>query len=254
VIFRIPDPEKIKKIDQGFVDILAIDNPGRDDLDMFLKRHRDEGTADGDYAGALGDYVLAIILKNNPQTAAVNTKPFKTVVDRMKNAFEILKSVESPVAQAVCSCIRFNMNWLEELSLNTAMPQLQMAIELFGQVAKAAKDIKFTKTPAQAMYAERSFSCPIDGDTARMIKVCAALMANDLPVIEKAVENLEERMIMGIMENDLFKYRVLAYLCWQRLGRNDRAKPHLLELEGYEKIEPWVENQILLIDNGEKML
>lgn len=258
VQFRIPKEEIIRDIDKNFVKMLSVTTPTRAILNSFLERYQKYEEPEREYAGALCQYVHAVLLKENPQVVSSYVKPFESVILNLKNSLEILKLFDTELAKRICACIRFNLNFAEIPSQTLTMPKLHIAMDLFRQVAANVSTIKFNDQIDHINWSDNDVSIhPIDRDTALALKTCEALVnimtsskngkiaIKCRQSLKEVSEMLEERLSLGkIMETDLIKFHILGYLCWYHLEQQSKARRHLIELKGNSSIEPWVEKQL----------
>jgi hypothetical protein len=65
------------------------------------------GPAAREYASALADYVYGVLAKDG---AGQTSLPFVAFLDRFKRSLAVVGAFDRPLAAAVASCIRFNVN------------------------------------------------------------------------------------------------------------------------------------------------
>lgn len=102
----VPEEEELHRLESEFMTRLA-----RDDVTVSDVRRFDEAISVGpgarEYASALADYVYGMLAKDG---AGQTTLPFAAFPDKLKRSLGILGAFERPLATAVASCIRFNLN------------------------------------------------------------------------------------------------------------------------------------------------
>lgn len=105
--FRVYNPKQLLQIDRLFVSMLGRADPSVSDVDEFLQA---AGRVGGDeYASALGDYVLAVLIKDGDDRSGV--RPGERVYRRKYNsALRILKDFDRPLSRLISALIRLSSN------------------------------------------------------------------------------------------------------------------------------------------------
>ena len=108
ISFRVPSETEMDNADAAFVDVLAVDGLTHQNV-MKYSKYIPSKAAPREYAAALGDYAIAILLKEQrrPPRAPVGFQEFAA---KMRASLDVLRYFRRPVALAVCSSIRFNLN------------------------------------------------------------------------------------------------------------------------------------------------
>src|ERR1051326_7734769 len=106
--FRIPAEKELNQVDKQFIRCLAVDKPRHEDLDRFFTGCPPSAVVQ-DYVGALGDYVLGIIVKEEGHAihAPLGFEEFRA---KYESSREVLRHFDRPVARAVTACVDFNLN------------------------------------------------------------------------------------------------------------------------------------------------
>ena len=127
----VPDEEELRRLENEFVTRLA-----RDDVTVSDVRRFDEATSVGpgarEYASALADYVFRMLAKDG---AGQTTLPFAAFPDKLKQSLGILGAFQRPLATAVASCIRFNLNDFRGKWSPSGVRALDHAFGIFRQRA-----------------------------------------------------------------------------------------------------------------------
>ena len=131
--FRIPSADALNGIDKEFVRRLAVEHPRMADVDSFRAACPTEPAAQ-DYAGALGDYVIGLAIKERHPDAGVYLE-FEHYKEKFAAALAILKDFRRPVARTVAAVINFNLNNFCFLPAAARLPMLSAAFALFRAVA-----------------------------------------------------------------------------------------------------------------------
>ena len=103
---RIPTVAELDRVDTAFVRWLA-----QNDVTLtYVDRFRDEvagcGSAD-DYAAALGDYVLGVLVKDRIGGATI---PFERYADKFKGGLSVLHEFDTSLSVAVSNGMQFCLN------------------------------------------------------------------------------------------------------------------------------------------------
>jgi len=239
VRFRVPRQEALNIVDQQFVQRLAVDKPSHLDLQQFLDACPKDPCAI-EYAGALGDYVLGVMLKEQPGAvrAPIQFDEFKA---KMASSMEILAQFARPVAHAVTATIDFNLNNFDSSRKPSRLYALGAGQSLFRAI------IAGDSVPRVSVDAEPKYTapiCPLDTVSHQLLSVCERLtrgaripitLADDLVCLSKE---------HAISEYDMSKINVLcAVIC---LENNDRsaATPHLRALQFHFLFGHWARAKI----------
>ena len=106
ILILIPEKQELHCLEREFMTRLA-----RDDVTVSDVRRFDEALTVGpgarEYSSALADYVYGMLAKDR---AGQIMLPFEAFPDKLKGSLSILRTFERPLATAVATCIRFNLN------------------------------------------------------------------------------------------------------------------------------------------------
>lgn len=104
----IPDQRLCAEVEALFNNHLAVDTPTTEAVARFLRESPDE-PAVRDYAGALADYVLGLLIKEQDATAGTIAE-FSAFKAKLGSARHVLNHFHRPLAEAVLAAIDFNLN------------------------------------------------------------------------------------------------------------------------------------------------
>ena len=164
----IPEEEELHRLESEFMTRLA-----RDDVTVSDVRRFDEALSvragAREYASALADYVFGMLAKDG---AGQTTLPFAAFPDKLKRSLGILGAFERPLATAVASCIRFNLNDFRSAWKPCGVRALDHAFRIFRQRA-------FGGTPDSPAPLPRENGvghplCPVDAVTQTILSLVAA--------------------------------------------------------------------------------
>jgi hypothetical protein len=223
--FRIPTDAALNTIDKEFVRLLAVEHPRLADVDTFRRVCPDEDAAQ-DYAGALGDYVIGLAIKERHPDAGVHLE-FEHYKEKFTSALAVLKDFRRPVARAISATVNFNLNNFTVTPVSSRLPALNTAFGFFRAVA-AGKE-----PPSQpAEQAPRLTSvCPVDIVTHRILDAAERLTSERKPhpIIAAGLDELARWEPLS--EYDSTKIRVLSAIAHARLGETEKTQQQLRSLQ-----------------------
>ena len=181
ILILIPEEEELQRLESEFMTRLA-----RDDVTVSDVRRFDEALSVGsgarEYASALADYVYGMLAKDR---AGQTTLPFEAFPDKLKRSLGILGAFERPLATAVASCIRFNLNDFRSAWRPCGVLALDHAFRIFRQRA-------FGGTPDSTAPWPRENGiehplCPVDAVTQTILSLV------DAPAPSTALRDMTSR-------------------------------------------------------------
>ncbi len=251
VRFRIPHTSALNAVDTQFIRTLVLDELRPSDLEQFEAGLTVDAPA-REYGSALGDYALGIILKERrrPPHAPVD---FAEFVIKMRSALETLRHFHRPVALAVSSSIRFNLNDFRDYGTATAT-ELEAALRFFRSITSAGASAEVVN-PRVPMPQKRSSHvvCPVDEVTHRLLSACGCL-SNEGTLSLAHLEQLRQlaRGMIPVSEQDLVKVHVICAEGYLRLARISDARPHLRAIQFDSVFKDWAQHCLEGIStNGE---
>jgi len=243
VRFRIPDSIALTAVDEHFRCILVRDTLRHNDLLKFIAGLPTDAPA-REYGGALGDYALGIILKEQirPSLAPIR---FEEFVTKMRSSLEVLRSIHRPIALAVCSSIRFNLNDFHNAS-TTIATDMDAAIRLFHHVTsnrvqpEPTVPILYHPLPS----ATRAV-CPVDRHSYHLMSDSVHLSHGETLSLT-ALESLRQiiRSSAPISEQDLAKVHFICAEGYIRLNRTTDALPHLRTIQFNPLFRSWAQRHL----------
>lgn len=245
--FRIPDIDALDEIDHYFRQILVQDELSHSDLGQFEATLPPEAPA-REYGGALGDYALGILLKERRVPLRADTL-FEEFRSRMHSALDVLRLFNRPVAFAVSSSIRFNLNDFQDHG-HVAAIELDTGLLFFRTIKNAATNSIETPTSFNPENAHRYAICPVDKVSGHLLSACISL-TGDGGLSLAALESLQQltRGDNSISEQDLSKIHVLCAEGYRRLERIADASIHLQAIQLDPSFGNWARG-LLNADSG----
>ncbi len=233
----IPDPKVLEQIDAAFLKGLAVEHPTIADVDHFLQAVPHDPVA-SDYSGALADYVVGIIIKEQDRAAGA-VASFDVFKDKLGSARRVLTDFKSPLSQAVLAAIDINLNHFNPAAQTTVAP-LQAAHRFFASFsvsdakpeAVAQVDTKQAVVPA----------CPIDKVTNAILEALAEFPR--VPGLDRSEAGLPGLEGVPISEYDLAKINALKAGAAVLLGKKDSALHDLRLIQHDYHFGGWANTQL----------
>ena len=164
----VPEEEELRHLESEFMTRLA-----RDDVTVSDVRRFDEAISVGpgarEYASALADYVYGMLAKDG---AGQTTLPFAAFPDKLKRSLGILGAFERPLATAVASCIRFNLNDFRGPWSPCGVRAVDHAFRIFRQRAFAGTPDSTVPSPPENGIQHPL--CPVDAVTQSLLRLVDA--------------------------------------------------------------------------------
>src|ERR1035437_591341 len=233
----IPDGEILKQIDSLFLKELAIDRPTMADVDRFL-RTAPHDMAAAEYTGALADYVVGILIKEQDRSAGT-VAPFDAFTDKLGSARRVLADFNSPLSRAVVAAINFNLNHFT-LAAPTSVELLHPAHRFYASFSvSGAMPEAIAKTDSRRAALP---ACPIDKATNVILHALAQFP--HIPGYEELKAELPGLENTPLSEYDLAKISTLKAGAAVLLGKKEAALHHLRRIEHDYHFGAWATTQL----------
>lgn len=241
--FRIPNADDLDAIDAHFMRTLVLDELTHSDLSTFEAQLPIDAPA-REYAGALGDYALGIVLKEGRSRPRAPIG-FEEFAIKMRSALDIVRLFQRPIALVVSSSIRFNLNDFHDYGTATAT-ELDVALRFFRHLTSDAAigGIRPWAAPRSQVRSTRAV-CPIDLLSHRVLSACGRLARGDgLSAAE--LDDLEQRTrtTTPLSEQDLAKVHVICAEGYLHLDRPSDALPHLRAIQFDPSFKDWAQRRL----------
>jgi hypothetical protein len=237
--FRVPSADELQLADRNFISSLAREDPRVADVDDFLQRAKYGGASE--YANALADYVLGVLLKDGDPASGVrpSTRDYRP---KLNNALRVLQSFDRPLARLICAFISFSSNGFPHATVPTGYPELDRASALLNRLAAPGVQTKLPTSPeSNGRSGSRIAVCPVDNGTTGVLR--RATQALDA-VRWTSLDEDEFRAEASLPALDPLD-RVKLYVLWAygaiRLGKPASAVEPLRELVGDHCFGRWAE-------------
>jgi hypothetical protein len=238
--FRIYNSNELLEVDELFVAHLGRAEPTVGDVDQFLQKSRSIGASE--YADALGDYVLGVLVKDGDPIAGVRSgeRDYRRKYNR---ALRTLQSFDRPLAKFVCALIRFSSNDFNDIH-ETGFGLLD-ATNVWLANLTGMQSGPPLKTSTNFSYPEsRMEICPIDNGSDAVVSEAAYLSSR-----ARWSEDVDSRVraVVGLAALDpLDRVKLLAL--WAdtaiRLQQPDGALDALRSLVGNDCFGRWAASRL----------
>jgi hypothetical protein len=230
-------------IDAHFMRTLVLEELTYSDLERFEAGLPVDAPA-REYGGALGDYALGIILKERRSLPHARIR-FEEFAVKMRTALETLRPFHRPVALAVSSSIRFNLNDFHDNGIATAT-ELEAVLWFFRSITGESVTGKTLNpvAPVPQVSSMRAI-CPVDQVSHRLLFASnhlsggEKLSPDDLHELQKLTGS-----VTPISEQDLAKIHVICAEGYLRLTRASDALPHLRAIQFDPSFKDWAQRHL----------
>lgn len=239
--FKIYRADQLAVIDKLFVERLSRPDPTVPDVDGFLRDARRVGA--DEYADALADYVLAVLIKDGDTRAGI--RPGERDYRRKYNsALRVLKHFDRPLARLLSALIRFSSNDFNTiartafLSLDFANARLAPLTGKNGEVSQQASAIEGEEILARADV------CPVDNGSDAVMR-----RADQLAALKRWSADIEDEIRSAVQLASLDPLdRVKIFALWAdttiQLQRPEAAVEPLRMLVGNDCFGAWAEGKL----------
>lgn len=231
----IPQAETLAKIDELFVHHLAHDRITIRMVDEFRRSVTPESAA-ADYLGALADYAVGVLTKEQRQDSGAHL-PFSQFTGKFQSARRCLVDFSRPVATAVVALIDFNLNNFSR-GQPAGFPELQNAHHFYCTLTSAGK----TNRPVQSGNLVTVAACPVDAVTAAIWQ--ALKLFPEFPGCDEPSPQLPATHDLPLSEFDIAKLRALKAGAALLLNKQTFARDQLRALRHDARFGKWAESHL----------
>jgi hypothetical protein len=244
VRFRIPDTASLNTLDEHFIQTLVLDELRHPDLKQF-EVGLPMGVSAREYGEALGNYALGILLKERHETPRSQVG-FEEFTVKMREAFEVLRFFSRPVALAVSSSIRFNLNDFHDYGIATAT-ELEASLQFFRSITSGPTTGE-PSSPATAQapqqFAQRAV-CPVDRVSHLLLCACTCLSrGGTMSLAELETLRQHTRGMAPVSEQDLAKIHVICAEGYRRLACAADARWHFQAIQFHPLFKDWAQRHL----------
>lgn len=238
--FKIYSRRNLTQIDKLFVAHLGRADPSVGEVDQFLQKSREIDAIE--YADALGNYVLGVLVKDGDARAGVRPGE-RDYRRRYNSALRTLQSFDRPLAQLVSSLIRFSSNDFGTIR-ETEFKPLGFANTWLAKLAGKGGASSLQDAAASSQTGTRTEVCPIDNGSDAVLSEASYLASRS-----RWSADIEARMsgVVGLAKLDpLDRVKLLAL--WAdtaiRLGQPRDALEAMRKLVGNDCFGEWAERSL----------
>jgi hypothetical protein len=221
--------------DDLFVSGLAVPQPTMADVDAFLRRSPGNEAA-REYAGALGDYVVGVLLKEQAHSRGVNGG-FEKYHDKFMSSLNVLIGFSRPVARAVSTVIQFGLNAWRNLRPPPELGSVAVAAGFLGRIAGFG-----TEAAVLAGGLGCRPICPVDSVTDRILRAAELMALGDMAAGVVVLDGLPRGTPIG--EHDQAKIDVMAAFAALQEERFDAARRYLRRLYHDARFGKWAQGEM----------
>jgi hypothetical protein len=232
-------------VDKHFLQTLVLDELRHSDLQRFEDGLPVDMPA-REYGGALGDYALGILLKERRDVLRSQVG-FEEFVVKMRSALEVLRLFHRPVALAVSSTIRFNLNDFHDYGTATAT-ELEIGLRFFRSITGSpptSASPRPTVGPTPPTSSKHAV-CPVDHISYHLLHACTRLAGGGTMSLAE-LEALRQYIIRGltpVSEQDLAKIHVICAEGYMRLAQVANALWHLQAVQFPPSFKDWAQRRL----------
>lgn len=237
--FRVISNEDFERADRLFVKHMADPSPTLTSVDRYL-----HSVGQGpvlDYAGALADYVVAVLKKDTGtrEHLLLSVENYRSIFN---GSLRILQEIDRPLPRLLCALMRFGMNNFSLPDTGTSFLPLQRANRMLRSLEHGGEPRSSDQVDDQE--AKRMEVCPIDAGTDIVLRQSDHLAS--LHRWSKTIEdNLRAQADLAALDPlDRVKIQVMWAYTALRLGNIEGAKEPLRRLDGNDRFGPWAAKQL----------
>lgn len=233
----VPDDTALREIDRCFGRLLAVEHPLMAGVDEFL-RVVPQTAAELAYAGALADYVVGVLIKEQDRNVGT-IAPFDAFSDKFAVARRVLVDFATPLAQAIVAAIDFNLNRFE-VNPRTTVPALATAHQFFASLSVTGR---IPPNAAASIASPTNFpACPVDDATSAILVAMSKFP--QVVGIEEQAASLPGIGKHPLSEFDLAKIATLKAGSALLLGKKSHAIHHLRRVAHDFHFGAWAKTQL----------
>lgn len=163
--FQVATTDQLDAVDRAFIQTLGRPDPKVSDVDNFLRRP--ESLDASEYAQALAEYVIAVLVKDGDAKSGVRpqTRDYRP---KLNSALRVLQWFDRPLSNLICGFIRLSSNDVGRSINVTGHVTLDAALCVLN-------DLSAGRSPHLTVNVQLELDrgvpvCPIDNGTDRVIR------------------------------------------------------------------------------------
>tara|TARA_R110000868_G_scaffold405577_1_gene685095 strand:- start:18109 stop:19260 length:1152 start_codon:yes stop_codon:yes gene_type:complete len=230
---RVASAKQLKGVESSFDEIILSEELTRAAIGDFLDDQRTQGPA-AEYAIALADYAMGVLLKERPGTESLTT-PFSRYREAYGSALPRLSDFDRPLARLITNIIRFAMNDFSSAVTKTGFWELDVANEMLKDPMSNVIE-SFGKLPAV-----RKPICPVDHGTGQILALAERMSSQDRwsPILNDECRRASETDVLDAMDQQKV-LAIWAASAW-RLDAKESALEPLRQIAATYPFRTWAE-------------
>jgi hypothetical protein len=243
--FRVYSPDQLASVDDLFVSLLARADPSVALVDEYLRQASMCGAVE--YSSALGEYVLAVLNKDNDPASGVRPG-LQDYRRKLNSALRTLKEFDRPLARLVSALVRFSSNDFG-YCYQTGLESLDVANRQLLPATRYVASIEEIEVPTLPKgEPKRVPVVPIDNGSDSVMR-----WADQLEGVTRWSEGIAGRLRAETEAHwcdplDRAKLYVLWAKAAHRIGKFDAASEALRLLLGNDCFGTWAEALLMEIE------
>jgi hypothetical protein len=206
----VPAEKQLEQADRHFVSILAKDDVALRDVEKFAKVCQPLNTCQ-DYVSGLADYVLGTLIKDQSGNVSLEFREHRS---KYQAAVALLTNYDRPLAQIICTFVRFSTNDFLSPALSCGVEYLDCATAFF--LERAGVKSSFEHKLSRGKSGRARTLCPIDQTSTVLLTAAADLWSQeDISLAVERIAAISERGAVTAL---------------------DRAKAHVVLTEHYSLV------------------
>lgn len=232
--FQVIQTDELTRADRIFIQYFGTPEASIGAVDSYLLNFQ-EGPVRR-YAGALADYVVAVLKKDVAPGRITSNAP-ESYRSIFNGSLRVLADFDRPLPKLLCSIMRFGANDFSSEGASDGFPPLRRASQLFRSLATGDTLPELGPQPGEG--ANRVEVCPVDAGTDIILALCDQL--SSLSRWSRTIEdNLRAKSDVPSLD-PLDRIKLLAIWAFTalRLKSLDGASEPLRRLDGNDRFGDW---------------
>lgn len=230
---RIAKPEELREVEKAFSGVVMSTEISRQSIQRFLD-HPGITKGGEEYAKALAEYCLGVLLKERPESETLTTG-FSRYREVYGSALGGLVDYKRPLAVLVVAIIRFAMNDFSQPLRETGFWELDLANAVFN------KPHIETLAAFKSEGVQRKPVCPVDHGTGQILDLAARMFRQNRwsTILDDECRKAATSDILDV--HDRQKALAIWALAAWRLGAKKNARESLLQIAETYPFSIWAQ-------------
>lgn len=230
---RAATVEQLRDVERAFHEIIMKSEMSRASIGLFLDDQRTKGVA-AEYATALAEYSLGVLLKERPDTEPLTT-PFARYREAYGSSLQKLADFDRPMAYLISNLIRFAMNDFSAWNVRTGYWELDLANYVLHdpemEDIDGLGDIPEARTPI----------CPVDHGIGQILALTERMTRQDRwsPILDEECRSATSTNVLDATDRQK-ALAIWAASAW-RLEAKESAIEPLRQIAATYPFSNWAE-------------